>query len=197
MSVVWLLSNILWTVTHLLVWIANKTMMDLRRLYFKLRERVFLEKHMDPRSTELEAFIQEELGTTLKMNDVQQPKWGEQLRSNFYIHLCPLLSYLSSCLTFFSPVSLSIFTVTYPYESTSVMNIHVCLVSRGHTPFRKRRKGSGNFFYSSLLRCSIQWWDQSQRSILHIATSIGNCYGALFEPKYSTCASFINDERHL
>ena len=30
------------------------------------------------------------------------------------------------------------------------------LVSRGHTPFRKRRKGSGNFFYSSLLRCSVQ-----------------------------------------
>ena len=56
------------------MWIANKTMMDLRRLYFKLRERVFLEKDMDPRSTELEAFIQEELGTTLKMNDVQQPK---------------------------------------------------------------------------------------------------------------------------
>ena len=49
-------------------------MTDLRRLYFKLRERVFLEKHMDLRSTELEAFIQEVLGTALKMNDVQQPK---------------------------------------------------------------------------------------------------------------------------
>ena len=30
------------------------------------------------------------------------------------------------------------------------------LVSRGHTPFRKRGKGSGNFFYSSLLPRTVE-----------------------------------------
>ena len=38
------------------------------------------------------------------------------------------------------------------------------VVSRSHTPFRKRGKGSGNFFYSSLLRHSTVL-DQSQRTI--------------------------------
>ena len=36
----------------------------------------------------------------------------------------------------------------------------------GDTLFNKRGKGSGDFFYSSLLHCSVQWRDQSQRSIL-------------------------------
>ena len=40
------------------------------------------------------------------------------------------------------------------------------IVAHGHTPFCKRGKGFGNFFYSSLLWCSVQCWDQSQRSIL-------------------------------
>ena len=48
------------------------------------------------------------------------------------------------------------------------------LVSRGHTSFRKRGKGSGNFFYSSLLRCSVQCGDQSQRSILSHETCYHN-----------------------
>ena len=30
------------------------------------------------------------------------------------------------------------------------------VVSHSHTTFRKRGKGSGNFFYSSLLYCSVQ-----------------------------------------
>ena len=29
------------------------------------------------------------------------------------------------------------------------------VVSRGHTTFHKRGKGSGNFFYSSLFHCSV------------------------------------------
>ena len=80
----------------------NKAMMDLWRLHFKLRERVFLEKHMDPRSTELEAFIQEEQGTALKMSDVQLPKRGElimqeQLLFVPYPPLSPTLFLLFTC----------------------------------------------------------------------------------------------------
>ena len=40
-------------------------------------------------------------------------------------------------------------------------------VSRGHTPFHKRGKGSGNFFYSSLLRRSIQGFAESLQHSLN------------------------------
>ena len=59
---------------HPFVCSANKSGTELRRLYFKLRERVFVEKKMATRSAELESFIQEELGTTARMSDVQHPK---------------------------------------------------------------------------------------------------------------------------
>ena len=52
------------------------------------------------------------------------------------------------------------------------------LVSRGHTPFCKRGKGSGNFFYSSLLHRSVQCVTNHSTVFCHmsaaITTSIGN-----------------------
>ena len=60
------------------------------------------------------------------------------------------------------------------------------LVSHGHTPFCKRGKGSGIFFYSSLLpwHCGVR--DQSQRSILsHVC-----CYHN-FNRKFTKCKSIV------
>ena len=52
------------------------------------------------------------------------------------------------------------------------------LVSRGHTPFRKRGKGSGNFFYSSLLPRTVECGTNHNAVFCHmsavVTTSIGN-----------------------
>ena len=52
------------------------------------------------------------------------------------------------------------------------------LVLRDHTLFRKRGKGSDNFFYSSLLCHSVQWGTNHSTVFCHmsavITTSIGN-----------------------
>ena len=54
----------------------------------------------------------------------------------------------------------------------------VRVVSHGHTPFRKRGKGSGNFFYSSLLPCTVECGTNHSAVFCHmsavITTSIGN-----------------------
>ena len=49
---------------------------------------------------------------------------------------------------------------------------HPCIVSRGHTPFRKRGKGSGNFFYSSLLRRSVQCGTNHSAVFCHMSAVI-------------------------
>ena len=52
------------------------------------------------------------------------------------------------------------------------------LVSRGHTPFCKRGKGSGNFFYSSLLPRTVECGTNHSAVLCHmsavITTSIRN-----------------------
>ena len=98
-------------------------MTDLRRLYFKLRERVFLEKHMDLRSTELEAFIQEVLGTALKMNDVQQPKWGEQAGATFISTISTSVPYILS--SFSSHVDLLSCYLCLPIAVTYSLRLHI------------------------------------------------------------------------
>ena len=51
-------------------------------------------------------------------------------------------------------------------------------LSRGHTMFHKRGKGSGNFFYSSLFHCSVQCGTNHSAVFCHmsavITTSVGN-----------------------
>ena len=46
------------------------------------------------------------------------------------------------------------------------------LVSCGHTPFRKRGKGSGNFFYSSLFRRSVQCGTNHSALFCHMSVVI-------------------------
>ena len=54
--------------------IGNKTMSDVKRLYFKLREEVFSQTDMARRSQALDGFLQAHLGTQMKMIDRQHPK---------------------------------------------------------------------------------------------------------------------------
>ena len=53
---------------------GNKTMAEVRKLYFKLREEVFCQRDMARRSLALDGFLQAHLGTQMKMSDIQQPK---------------------------------------------------------------------------------------------------------------------------
>ena len=56
----------------------------------------------------------------------------------------------------------------------------MAIVSRGHALFRKRGKGSGNFFYSSLFYRSVQCGTDHSAVFCHmsaaITTLIGNSY---------------------
>ena len=53
---------------------GNKTVSDVKRLYFKLREEVFSQTDMARRSQALDGFLQAHLGTQMKMSDIQHPK---------------------------------------------------------------------------------------------------------------------------
>ena len=53
---------------------GNKTMADVKRLYFKLREEVFSQRDMARRSQALDGFLQAHLGTQMKMSDIQHPR---------------------------------------------------------------------------------------------------------------------------
>ena len=56
--------------------IGRKTLLELRQLYFKLRERIFAESRggFACNSIALEELLKEELGIKLTMNDIQHPK---------------------------------------------------------------------------------------------------------------------------
>ena len=54
---------------------ANKSMADVRRLYFKLKEGVFDEKQLDKRSEKLDVFMREIFGPTARMVDQQKPRY--------------------------------------------------------------------------------------------------------------------------
>jgi len=60
----------LFIITHT----GNKTVSDVKRLYFKLREEVFSQTDMARRSQALDGFLQAHLGTQMKMSDIQHPK---------------------------------------------------------------------------------------------------------------------------
>ena len=61
-------------VMGLLIYTGNKTVSDVKRLYFKLREEVFSQTDMARRSQALDGFLQSYLGTQMKMSDIQHPK---------------------------------------------------------------------------------------------------------------------------
>ena len=59
---------------HVNIYTGNKTVSDVKRLYFKLREEVFSQTDMARRSQALDGFLQAHLGTQMKMSDIQHPK---------------------------------------------------------------------------------------------------------------------------
>jgi hypothetical protein len=58
----------------LLIVYGNKTMSDVKRLYFKLREEVFSLYDIAQRSQALDGFLQAHLGTQMKMSDIVAPR---------------------------------------------------------------------------------------------------------------------------
>ena len=54
--------------------IANKTVAELRKMYFRLREKVFAEKRSGFRSNNMEVFLKELLGTEMRMCDKTYPR---------------------------------------------------------------------------------------------------------------------------
>ena len=58
------------------------------------------------------------------------------------------------------------------------VDVQTILVSRGHTPFRKRGKGSGNLFYSGLFSRTVECGTNHSAVFCHMhalwTTSTGN-----------------------
>ena len=64
----------IYSCAYTLIYTGNKTVSDVKRLYFKLREEVFSQTDMARRSQALDGFLQAHLGTQMKMSDTQHPK---------------------------------------------------------------------------------------------------------------------------
>ena len=67
--------------------------------------------------------------------------------------------------------------IGYFYKMTQVKTMHdkpACVQTSLAWPhqFRKRGKGSGNFFYSSLLRCSVQCGTNHSALFCHVSAVI-------------------------
>ena len=60
-----------------MIYVAKKSLSELRQLYFKMKDRVFSKGHfgMDYSTTELECILKEELGAYWKLSDVKFPKY--------------------------------------------------------------------------------------------------------------------------